>query len=106
MTQKQKETKIKLKKYVKYLNVLLVALIIVSSISYIVSINNLSIKGFVLNELKTEFIVLANENENYEVRAMDLESLNNLKKRAENLKMVKINDIEYFTISSGAMAKK
>lgn len=106
MTQKQKETKTKNKKYLKYANRFLLGSIILSCVFYIISINNLSIKGFILNELKTKTTVLANENENYEILVMDLESFNNLEERAENLKMVKVNEVEYFTISSGAMAKK
>jgi len=89
-----------------FINKLLLVIIIFSGISFVISINDLSIKGFVLEELKEEVYNLSVENKNIELLAMELESFENISKRAEELKMVKVDAIEYIKLSDEAVAKK
>ena len=101
--QKQKNKKSVLQKIiVKFV----FCLIMILGISYVVSVNNLSIKGFVLNDLKLKVSELQKENENIELKVMNLESYENITKRANELKMVKVDKIDYITKANEFVAKK
>lgn len=69
--------------------------ILVSGCSYVFSTNDLSIKGFVLQELKKDIVVLENENKITEIKIMEIESYENIDKKAQELNMVKIDKIDY-----------
>lgn len=81
-------------------------LAIIAAVYFVLSINDLSVKGFIIEELKVKAITLDNENNNTELRIMSLQSYDNLHNRAAELKMVKVDQIEYVMITSDAMAKK
>jgi len=81
-------------------------LIIICGISYVISVNNLSIKGFVLADLKLKVSELQKENENIELKVMNLESYENINKRANELKMVKVDKIDYITKINDFVAKR
>ncbi len=81
-------------------------LIVICGISYIASVNNLSIKGFVLIDLKTKVLELQKENENIELKVMSLESYENITERAKELKMVKVDKINYITKVNDFVAKR
>ncbi len=85
---------------------LLIILIIFSGIYYVISINDLSARGFVMQELKVKLAAISNKNKDMELKIMELESYENIEQRADNLKMVKVDKIDYFTIVNEAMAKK
>lgn len=89
-----------------FVNKLLLVIIIFSGISFVISINDLSIKGFMLEELKKETYSISVENENIELLVMELESYENIANRADELKMVKVDAIEYIKVSDEAVAKK
>ena len=120
MTQKQK-TKIKIsgrigcleKKSAKgkifnwrIFSKILIILIIISGVYFIISVNDLSIKGFMLQELKTELGELDNENVNLELKIMELGSYENISNRARDMKMVKVDKIDYITIIDEVVAIK
>lgn len=87
-------------------NKLIFTLAIVCGLCYIFIINDLSIKGIVLENLKNNVSVLNEEKKNYELAIMRLESYDNINRRAQEIKMVKVDKIEYISAGSGAMAKK
>ena len=89
-----------------YLNRGIFALICVISLGYIVSINDLSIRGFILQDIKKEIARLETENEQYEVKAMTLTSYQLIDERAKKLGMVKVDNIQYVSVVDGAVAKK
>lgn len=93
-------------RYFGLANKLIAVLIIASSVYYIISINDISIKGFVLEDLKHQASELAGINEEAELRAMALQSYEAIDLRAEELKMVKVDRIDYITVSEEAMALK
>lgn len=90
----------------RILSNLLVVLIISSGIYYVIGINDLSAKGFVMQELKIKLAAISNENRDMELKIMELESYENIDQRADSLKMVKVDKIDYFTIVNEAVAKK
>ncbi len=87
-------------------NKALVCVIFVACITYIVTINDLSIKGFILQDLKSNISQLEIDNEQYELRAMNLESYELINERAQKLGMVKVDDIKYLSVIDGVVAVK
>ena len=87
-------------------NKFLVFLIVVFGVSYVASINDLSIKGFVLQELKVSKEKFNDENIAIELKIMDLGSYESISERASELKMVKVDKIDYITVLSETVAKK
>jgi hypothetical protein len=87
-------------------NKILIVLIIVLSISYIASINNLSIKGFVLNDNKAKINDLKKEKSDTELKIAQFESNDSLNNRAQQLAMVKVDKIDYLTVVGGKVARR
>ncbi len=90
----------------KFFNRFLFTIILISGIYFVASINDLSVKGFLLNELKTEIMRINNENDSIELSIMASESYENLNSKAEELHMVKADKIDYITTVEDVMAKK
>jgi hypothetical protein len=72
----------------------------------ILCLNDLAIKGFVMRELKLELAELNRMNEANELAVMELESYENINQKAQELKMVKADAIEYISAGTGSFAKK
>ena len=106
MTHKQKEKKQNKNKIYKILIKINCVLIILLGLFYIISINDLSIKGFTLNKIKNNSMVLAKENEDMELKIMDLKSYDSINQRANGLRMVKVDKIDYINVISDGLAQK
>lgn len=91
---------------IKFINRILILLIIVEGIYYMASINDLIVKGFKLQELKTNSSNLANENRNTNIQITSLKSYNSLVERVEKLNMVRAADIDYIKVDKGELAIK
>ncbi len=87
-------------------NHFLLGLIIVSGVCYIAGTNDLSIKGFELQELKENKQQLMKENELNELNTMQLSSYNNINERVKSLGMVAVGEIKYVSDTSATVAKK
>jgi len=85
-------------------NKILLGMIAVVCIGYIATINDLSIKGFILQDLKGDISQLEIDNEQHELKAMNLESYELINERAQKLGMVKVDNIKYVSVVSGAVA--
>lgn len=79
---------------------------IISGLCYIVTINDLSIKGIVLEGMKKEALAINEDKKNYELKIMRLESYDNINRRAQEMKMVKVDKIEYIAVGMDAVAKR
>lgn len=90
----------------KYINIFLFVLIVISGVFHIIITNNLSIKGFELNELKKEIKSMASENEELKVKTMSMESYDSLSKRVQELNMVTVGEVAYIAAGEQAVAKK
>jgi len=101
-----RKNKKRIKKIYPLLSRTLIVLIILSGIAFVASINDLSIKGFVLAELKNDLANLQEENEKIELSVMALESYESINERASNLKMVRVDAIDYITTTDEAVAKR
>jgi len=103
----QNKTKIdKNRQYLALLNKVIAISCIVCGFYYMASMNNISIKGFVLKELKTELSLLEQVKETAELKVMELESYEHISRRASELEMVKVDKIDYITVTDTAVAVK
>ncbi len=86
-------------------NKFLFVLIITLGIYYVAAMNDLSVRGFKLQELKRETKDLDNSNKELELKIMSLGSYNNLSERVRALGMVSAGRAEYVMEGGGAVAK-
>ena len=92
--------------YWRILNRVIIFLIIAGGISFVLTINDLSIKGFVVRDLKEKTARLENENEDVELKIMELESFEGLSQKVMDMKMVKVDKIDYITVIDEVVVKK
>jgi hypothetical protein len=80
--------------------------VIILGVSFIISVNSLSVKSFVLQELKNKTKELVTESNNIELNIMSMETYENINQRAQNMKMVKIDKVDYILAGAVGVAKK
>jgi len=90
----------------KLLSGTIIFLAVFLGLSYIITINDLAVKGIVLEELKKEAAKQNNLTNDYELAIMEMESYDNINKRAKDMNMVKVDKIDYITINNESVAKK
>jgi hypothetical protein len=93
-------------KLLTWINATIVVCLAFNLVYYVAGINDLTVKGFDLQEKKVEVRALAVENDNYQDIAMTKESLSNMESRIGSLDLVAVENITYITVSSKAVAKK
>ena len=93
-------------KVLTWLNATIVVCLAFSLVYYVAGINDLTVKGFDLQEKKAEVRALAVENSNYQDVATTKESLSNLETRIDDLDLVSVDEITYITITNTTVAKK
>jgi len=72
----------------------------------LVCINDLTVKGFCLQELRKEISDLTDKNNEMKNRTMVLESYNDIGRRLENLEMVAVGEVEYVAVKGGVAVNK
>ena len=90
----------------KMFNQIIFVLIIALGVYYVAGMNDLTVKGFKLQELKIGAQETADENTRLEQKIMSLKSNKDLSKRVGELDMVAVGNVEYISAISGAVAKK
>ena len=90
----------------KNLNKALLFTIIILGVYYIAGINDLTIKGFALSDLKGQKNKLIAANSRLEFNALTLSSYSNIKEKVSGLKMVAAGEVSYLTAGAEAVAKK
>lgn len=90
----------------KLVNLVLGAVVFLIGGYYLVNINDLTVKGFALRELKSEATMLTSENLDQETKVMNLQSYGNLNEKVKKLNMVAVGEVEYLTINQTALARK
>jgi len=104
MEKKQKIKKIRIN--VRFFNKILFLTILVCLISYVATINDLSIKGFALQELKKEVKDLGEHNKELDLKITNLRSYNSLSDKIAKSNFVDGGDVEYFNLKEEAVAMK
>lgn len=90
----------------RWVNFVLGSILVIIGCYYLVNINDLTVKGFALRELKSEATILTSENLDKEAKIMNMQSYNNLNEKVKKLNMVAVGEVEYLTVSSAALARK
>lgn len=90
----------------KKINIGIFSLLSVMAVFYLVSISNLTVKGFALQELKNQVASVNDEKLNNEEQINKLQSYYSLSSRTKDLNMVAIGDIEYLNKNVAVIAKK
>ncbi len=85
---------------------LLSLMIMGSSVSYVLVKNDLSVKGFVINDLQKRVNHLNNIKNILELDLVSIESYNNLAVRVEGLGMVKADKVDYINTGDDYVALK
>lgn len=88
------------------LNIFLGITCVALGIAYLVQMNNLTIQGFSLKEMKANASILAEENEDLHAKALSLQSYSTLSPRLDSLNMVAVEEITYLKSDEAVVAKK
>lgn len=104
MTKIKKENKIFLN--LAKMNKLVFALFIVGFVYYVSGVNDLSVKGFKLQEMKKQVAEIEANNKELELKVMNLSSYNNLSERIGGFSMVPAGSVSYVTNKNEVVAKK
>jgi len=88
------------------LNIFLVVICLIFGVTYLVGMNDLTVKGFVLKDLKSRANLLEAENQVLQARALTLQSYTALSPRLQGLDMVAVEDVAYFSPQAPVVAKK
>lgn len=78
-------------------NVAVLSIIAVGAVAYLVQINGLATKGYQIRELETQITQLRQENNQLEVQALDLQSMDNVKNKVTQLNMVPTGKADYLS---------
>jgi hypothetical protein len=87
-------------------NTFLLVVICGISFAYLIGVSDLTVKGFALQELRTQAAKLAEQKLSYEQQVDAIQSYYVLSERAKSLNMVAISDIEYLQAANQSVAKK
>jgi hypothetical protein len=87
-------------------NKAIAVLVVVFFVGYLFTVNDLAVKGIVLNDLKTKVNSLNQENQNIELQTTSLQANSNIDSRAQQLAMVKVDKIDYINITDGKVARR
>lgn len=90
----------------KIINAILGGVTVILGLFYLVNINDLTVKGFALKELKSSSNLLLSDNRDYEAKIMNLQSYNNLNDKIKELNMVAVAEVEYLSTTNGVIARK
>jgi cell division protein FtsB len=91
---------------VSLFNRVLFCLIVFCIVYFVASINDLSVKSFILHDLQAQAREIENKNQAIELEIMRLQSYENISRRAKENRMVAVDEVEYITVMDGVVAKK
>jgi hypothetical protein len=91
---------------VLFFNYSMMIAIAILGVYYVLCANSLSVQGYILRDLKTKARDLKEVSAENEIKAMALESYQNINERAKKMKLVKADKIEYLNAVPEAVAKK
>lgn len=92
--------------FCRKLNICLFSVFIAVGVVYLVSANDLVVKGVVMQGLKNQAKTLSEDQRVYENKILALQSYGNLRARVQVLNMVAVNDVDYLTVKTSVLAMK
>lgn len=87
-------------------NIFLGVTCLVFGVVYLVTMNDLTVKGFALKDLKSRSNLLAEESQDLQAKVLTLQSYTALSPRLQGLNMVQVEDVAYFSPKTPVVAKK
>lgn len=91
---------------IAYGNKAVAILVVVFFVGYLFTVNDLAVKGIVLNDLKTKFDELSQENQSIELQSANLAANSTIDNRAQQLAMVKVDKVDYINIPDDKVARR
>lgn len=88
------------------LNICLSLACVIFGVTYLVGMNDLTVKGFVLKDLKSRSQMLTEENQELQSKALTLQSYAAISPRLQGLNMVAVEDVAYLSPKTSVVAKK
>jgi hypothetical protein len=79
----------------KFVNTFLFILIGAGLVYYVAGVNDLVVKGFLLQELKSSSVSLERENNNFNTYITSLKSYSSLSERVKKTDMIEIGRVDY-----------
>jgi uncharacterized protein HemX len=93
-------------KFLSTVNLCLVLVVVLGGLYFLKSMDDIIVKNLELEQLKTELNILQEEKQELDYKKNALGSYENVSTRLEDLKMVKVADIEYISVGEDSLAKK
>lgn len=100
------KTEVRRQLNLRFVNLVLGVALLILGGYYLVSINDLSVKGFAIRELKSESTRLVSENVDREAEVMQLQAYGKLSSQVSKLNMVAVGEVEYLVVNDNALARK
>jgi hypothetical protein len=88
------------------INIILGCACLACGVFYLVGMNDLTVKGFVLRDMKSRINLLAGENQDLQAKALTLQSYTALSPRLQGLNMIAVDDVAYISAQEAVLAKK
>ena len=93
-------------KFLSAVNLCLVLVVVLGGLYFLKTMDDVMVKNLELEQLKTELNILQEEKQELDYKKNALGSYESISTRLEDLKMVKVTDIEYISVGEDSLAKK
>ena len=87
-------------------NIALFSVFVLIGFYYLVSTNDLVVKGVIMQSMKSKIRNLDQDNQSYGSKVLALQSYGSLESRVKNLDMVAVGNVDYLTAKSPLPAMK
>lgn len=87
-------------------NFFLISACLVFGTMYLVGMNDLTVKSFVLQDLKSHSTKLSAENQDLQAQALALQSYDSIAPRLQTLNMVPVENIAYISSQASTLARR
>lgn len=96
----------KMKIDIKILNLVIIGLIVVMSITYLIQVNSFAVKGYKIKELEKKITELKQAGKSLELQVLNLQSMDNVQSKVDQLNMVAVGKTEYLMPTPVVLATK
>lgn len=90
----------------KIFNAMVFCGVIIIFFAYLIQVNSLATKGYVISELEKELATIEQEHSNLEARVLSLQMPDTIKEKINNLQMVATKQVDYLKVASPVVAYK
>ena len=90
---------------VTLLNLIVLGLLLVTGVGYLVQVNGAVAKGYAIREMETKISQLQAQGSELKLSALELESMQNVQAKVDQLGMVAVGDLDYLTPTPVAVAR-